>query len=766
MSFATDKWFQHIRRDLLIEGLADIGISQQIQDNITNALPDASEKGRVWVGNSWKALPVRRVRRRGWFEDIVSKILTKYAPAGEGESEFNPVKTLMDAYTSKPVGDWERLTRRFPKSAEKGNLPEDVVQGVLEDLRELEARTWRWFSETRIPNVMRLLKQNANNYKIIQSIPPADHIYAEEQSEEFLNNIEDPNRIIHRFEDGFYWYDIGLKYCEIEGKRMSHCAADDDGTLYSLRKKEENRVSSDSYVTISYNSENKTIYQIKAKANQVPSEKFWNHIAKFVEIVGAEDIRETGVGTRQEREFALLNNFLSEKTGVNSKNSYKVKEEEMERELREIYAGFQFSEYSKYCRIDGYNIQAVEFIGGKHPIWTDNLHTAAADLDFEITEKIINALLAPDGVQLEEDLAMAIMSEEQNDIFENPDADQLIPILLKSDTPEGAIQKARNINLRNNPEALLRGKRNFLVIDGIAGPFADFVESQIQHNEGEGYSKWLQLVKELLDDLEDGAAAVERVLEQQGLLGDQTEPVQEARVNPLDVRLYEMDFVMSYPLGMGYEITDIHNIIRAIPDVTTVRTVGNSKRTQGNRTISLQRLKFALKGQKPREEWVKQILLPQIRKISQDIRIHKVERADLVSASRQRMEEAFGYFNSTQRPSTPRTTPRPTIQGLIDDWVEGGVMYDQPTNINLTRYSVMMPVADLEHLCSRHQRKHGHHFDAGYENFIQNGPRDPIYLAIGKNGRAKITGNEDDLRYAIKAGVEEVPVFISYQRQV
>ena len=93
-------------------------------------------------------------------------------------------------------------------------------------------------------------------------------------------------------------------------------------------------------------------------------------------------------------------------------------------------------------------------------------------------------------------------------------------------------------------------------------------------------------------------------------------------------------------------------------------------------------------------------------------------------------------------------------------------MYDQPTNINLTRYSVMMPVADLEHLCSRHQRKHGHHFDAGYENFIQNGPRDPIYLAIGKNGRAKITGNEDDLRYAIKAGVEEVPVFISYQRQV
>jgi len=230
------------------------------------------------------------------------------------------------------------------------------------------------------------------------------------------------------------------------------------------------------------------------------------------------------------------------------------------------------------------------------------------------------------------------------------------------------------------------------------------------------------------------------------------------------VRLYEIDYVMSYPLGQGFEITDIHNIIRAIPDVTTVRTVGNAKRSQGNRTLSLQRLKFALRGQKNRIEWVRQVLLLQIHKISPKIRIHKVDRAELISSSRQSLEES--YYNSTMRQSPGRTTPLPSIQNLIDDWVEGGVMYDQPTNHNLTRYSVMMPVEDLKHLCGREPRKHGHHFDAGYQNFIQNGTRDPIYLAIGKNGRAKITGNEDDLRYAIKAGVEEVPVFISYQRQV
>lgn len=241
-------------------------------------------------------------------------------------------------------------------------------------------------------------------------------------------------------------------------------------------------------------------------------------------------------------------------------------------------------------------------------------------------------------------------------------------------------------------------------------------------------------------------------------------PMQEAITNPLDVRVYEIDFVMSYPLGSGFEMTDIHNIIRAIPDVTTVRTVGETKRTQGNRAVSLQKLKFALQGIKSRKDWIRQVLLPQIHKISSKISIHKVGKADLSSGSRRGLKE--GYFDSSMRQSPGRTTPSPSIQSLVDDWVEGGVMYDQPTNLNLTRYSVMMPVEDLEHLCSRQQRKHGHHFDAGYEKFIQNGPRDPIYLAIGKNGRVKITGNEDDLRYAIKAGVEEMPVFISYQRQV
>ena len=311
--------------------------------------------------------------------------------------------------------------------------------------------------------------------------------------------------------------------------------------------------------------------------------------------------------------------------------------------------------------------------------------------------------------------------------------------------------------------------RFWMIVSGLNPSFDDFINSavvlnpEVSRESAEGYGSFLQHVGTLIETMKKAAAGPIKDQLAKWDAEDRGESLQEAD-NPLDVRLYEIDYVMSYPLGQGFEITDIHNIIRAIPDVTTVRTIGNAKRSQGNRTVSLQRLKFALQGQKNRTEWIKQILLPQIHKISSKIRIHKVDRAELISSSNQRLEES--YYNSTMRQSPGRTTPLPSVQNLIDDWVEGGVMYDQPTNHNLTRYSVMMPVEDLKHLCGREARKHGHHFDAGYENFIQNGPRDPIYLAIGKNGRAKITGNEDDLRYAIKAGVEEVPVFISYQRQV
>jgi hypothetical protein len=76
-----------------------------------------------------------------------------------------------------------------------------------------------------------------------------------------------------------------------------------------------------------------------------------------------------------------------------------------------------------------------------------------------------------------------------------------------------------------------------------------------------------------------------------------------------------------------------------------------------------------------------------------------------------------------------------------------------------------MPVEELASLMSPRYRGDMNDFRGRYERFIKDGPRAPIFLAIGQNGRAKITGNEDLVWFAKKAGLEELPVFISYQKQ-
>ena len=78
----------------------------------------------------------------------------------------------------------------------------------------------------------------------------------------------------------------------------------------------------------------------------------------------------------------------------------------------------------------------------------------------------------------------------------------------------------------------------------------------------------------------------------------------------------------------------------------------------------------------------------------------------------------------------PMNTPRMSINKVAQDWIDAGVMaYDTPMNTNNMAYHVMVPTKEL-------------------------------------NGRVKITGNEDDVWYATKSGLEELPVFFSYQKQV
>jgi len=92
--------------------------------------------------------------------------------------------------------------------------------------------------------------------------------------------------------------------------------------------------------------------------------------------------------------------------------------------------------------------------------------------------------------------------------------------------------------------------------------------------------------------------------------------------------------------------------------------------------------------------------------------------------------------------------------------------YDMPMDAGNMQYSVMIPTEELWKYAASIYRGDKVTFDGAYRSFIENGATLPVYVAVGKNGRVKITGNEDLVWFARKAGLEQLPVFISYQRQV
>ena len=277
-----------------------------------------------------------------------------------------------------------------------------------------------------------------------------------------------------------------------------------------------------------------------------------------------------------------------------------------------------------------------------------------------------------------------------------------------------------------------------------------------------------------------------------------------------DLRIYRMQLSCGVVDGVGGTDAEIMAEMRGIEAVTTVRPIADSKRRiTPTEMFTIFEVKFELLGSQSRVDYRDQVLLPAVRKIAgiQVINwsaIHRTNTQGTVRTVREALEKLHeqgfgasmgstvggktGWAGDIRFPNTPpRPTPTPTLDSIKDDWVDGGVqVYDMPTNTNEMQYHTMMPVSELWHHCSRYSRHPHEVFDVkqrrfdsvyqrlkdkledptAYQDFIQNGANGPVYLAIGKNGRIKITGNEDLVWFAKKAGLEEVPVFISYQRQV
>ena len=139
------------------------------------------------------------------------------------------------------------------------------------------------------------------NIKKLKGLP--DPIYDTEFSR-FINYQNDldaeEGKTMIRFDpddDGieYYWVDLDTYNCPIEASRMGHCgAAQQGGSIYSLRYKEPGQRLSKSVVTIEYSEDENTVYQIKGRANTIPPRQYWPYVTNFLEEVGSPTITESG----------------------------------------------------------------------------------------------------------------------------------------------------------------------------------------------------------------------------------------------------------------------------------------------------------------------------------------------------------------------------------------------------------------------------------------------------------------------------------------
>ena len=357
MDISTGSWFEYLREEVLTEGLRDIGLPERIVDFIENAMPNAPEKSKTYAGNRWKENrlnPGYVSRPQGhwvkWMEDnfedeiqvntdpapigvdrgeIVARTITPYRVEDPDTIGSKPqqrqvydeetieqnkkiafVVQNVKAAMVKPNGTWRKSFMKALKSLSKSGVPSEKVEKVKEHLQEFMMSEFRRFWN-RYDLLFSWLNAEPTNYEMIKGEDNIDTAHS--TAEEDLQSREDPEMVIHQFDDGSYWYNLDTSNCSVEGERMGHCGSDSRGVLVSLRKRHQGRKASSSYITMTWEDEGyggNYLYQIKGRSNDAPPDETWDHIDWFIKNMGITAVQESGEHSNDYDGFQEMNNYL------------------------------------------------------------------------------------------------------------------------------------------------------------------------------------------------------------------------------------------------------------------------------------------------------------------------------------------------------------------------------------------------------------------------------------------------------------------------
>ena len=189
-------------------------------------------------------------------------------------------------------------------------------------------------------------------------MPPGIFGSLDREAVEFLESREEDDKVILSYDDGTYWYNLGVSKCDLVKERNFNCgdayAGEDENlpsdlTLIELRYKDPKKPKLKhfkSFVLVAYSPSEDAFYQIKGnkegQGNLVPRENTWPKIIDLIGDLGITHIYETGRHSDEEHDYPAFLSHLEDQTGVElAKTGENFEEmwEEVQQELRNNRSG-------------------------------------------------------------------------------------------------------------------------------------------------------------------------------------------------------------------------------------------------------------------------------------------------------------------------------------------------------------------------------------------------------------------------------------------
>ena len=361
---------------VLNEGLFDIGLPAEVAEAINKNFEGVPEKGKTMIGNIFKNQSFKYLSGAhsaplmndvnyllNIIKDISSGMINKNV--GEKESgrvgvtdqDSNWVNSLShderekmsqfwhnmeviltgdkggitDASTQHwdvKIGDVQKVIKLANKAFKKGIVAQinggAIDSGYNEMIESLASHIYEDYARTigeLTLNIQIWLKSQKDEYKKIPKIIEKSdrHAYTAlvKYAKIWILDNEVEEQKIKTFNDTSYWYDLKTDSCPVEADRMGHCGGDGRAsTLLSLRHKNKDKQKSSSYITVAYNPDRNTIYQIKGKFNKAPEEKYYKHIAWLIKEFGDPQVLEIGEHSDDLAGFAKMSEWLRNNTNA------------------------------------------------------------------------------------------------------------------------------------------------------------------------------------------------------------------------------------------------------------------------------------------------------------------------------------------------------------------------------------------------------------------------------------------------------------------